>query len=273
MKEFGQSLSLGSYKGRIRPKYNHPSFIRAVTDLEQLLESPSCQIIHQGRNRIGTLFLPQKDGKKAEVAIKEFHSRGINRMKSVFLQGKARKAWDGANTLLERGIGTPFPVAYMEKRKNFVLDRSYYLSEKIGGIEEIRSLFRSLPSEGLQNLLSSLASFLLSCHQKGILHRDLSDGNILVEKKNENKHNFYLIDTNRIRIKRRINLLQRIKNLIRLGIPDDAQSIFLSQYLGAPRVKKPFWLWYKTNKRTYSAYVALKKKLRLRQLSQKLRIQ
>jgi len=273
LKEFGQSLSLGSYKGRIQPKYNHPSFIRAVSDLEQLLESPSCQIIHQGRNRIGTLSLPQAEGKEVDVVIKEFHSRGVNRMKSVFLQGKASKAWDGANALLEREMGTPFPVAYLEKRKNLALDRSYYLNEKIGGIEEIRSLFRNLPSEELRNLLSSLASHLLTCHQKGILHRDLSDGNILVEKKNENKHTFYLVDTNRVRIKRRINLLQRIKNLIRLGIPADAQSYFLSQYLGTPRVIKPLWLWYKMNKLTYSAYVELKKKLRLRQLSQKLRIQ
>lgn len=273
MKEYGQSLSLPSCKGRIQESYNQPSFIQAISNCERLLSSPSCQILLEGRNRLGSLPLPRKDGKEIEVVIKEFHSRGVNKLKSILLQGKARKAWAGANALLERGIGTPFPLAYLEKRQNLALDKSYYLSKKVKDVEEIRSLFRNLPSEELLNLIVSLAQYLLSCHQKGILHHDLSDGNILVEKDNEKKYNFYLIDTNRIRIKRRISLLQRIKNLIRLGIPADAQPYFLSQYFGTPRVKKSLWLWYKTNKRTYSAYVELKKKLRLRQLSQKLGIQ
>ncbi len=273
MKEFGQSFSLGSYKGRIHQKYNHPHFIHAVSDLEQLLYSPECQIIHRGRNRIGALSFPQKEGKKVEIVIKEFHPRGVNRLKSVFFGGKARRAWHGANALLERGIGTPFPAVYLEKRRNLALDRSYYLSERITGIEEIRSLFRNLPYEELRNLLSTLAPYLLSCHQKGVLHRDLSDGNILVEKDNERKYNFFLVDTNRIRFKRNISLLSRIKNLIRLGIPVNMQPFFLCQYLGVLRIKKPLLLWYKINKKTYSAYVELKKKLRLKQLSQKLGIQ
>lgn len=273
MKEFGLPLSLGPYKGRIQPKYNHPLFIQAISDPEKLLRSPSCQIIHVGRNRLGILALPLKDGKEADVVIKEFHYRGVNRLKSVFLQGKAHRAWAGANALLEREIGTPFPVAYLENRKKLALERSYYLSKKIEGIEEIRSLFRNLSFEELRNLLSSLASYLLSCHQKGILHRDLSDGNILVERKNEQRYRFYLIDTNRIRIKRSIRLLQRIKNLIRLGIPDDAQFYFLSQYLGTSRVRRFLWLWYKMNKQTYSSYMEWKKKLRLRQITRKLKIQ
>lgn len=271
--EFGQAVFLPPFKGRIQPGYNNSLFIQAISDCECLLSSPSCKALHEGRNRVGTLPLPQKDGKEVEIVIKEFHSRGVDKMKTIFLRGKAFRAWSSAHALLERGIETPFPVAYLERRKNLSLDRSYYLSERVMGIDEIRSLFRSLPPSELQHLVIFLARFLRFCHKKGILHRDLSDGNILVKRDDKRKYRFYLIDTNRIKIKRRISILQKVKNLIRLGIPPHAQRFFMTQYLGSRDVKGYIWLWYWMNKRSYSFYVEFKRKLRLRQLAQKLKIQ
>ncbi len=82
-----------------------------------------------------------------------------------------------------------------------------------------------------------------------------------------------MIDTNRIRVKKRISIWQRIKNLIRLGIPAQAQPMFLSQYLESPEIHRHLWWWYRLNKIVFSGYIELKKKLRLRQLVRKLRIQ
>jgi serine/threonine protein kinase len=118
-----------------------------------------------------------------------------------------------------------------------------------------------------------LSQYLSTCHKKGILHRDLSDGNILVKKDESGKLRFYLIDTNRIRIKKRIGLLSGLKSLVRLGVPFDFQRFFLEHYLGATHVKRFYWFWYRINKSLYSNFVELKKKLRLRQLAQKLKIQ
>lgn len=254
-------------------EYNHPTFLEAISDCESLLRSPACEFLHEGRNRVGAVPLPRKDGVKAEIVIKEFRSQGMNRLKSIFLPGKASKAWVGAHALLEREMGTPFPVAFLELRRKFSLERSYYLSERIEGVEEIRFLFRNLPPEELQALLVSLARHLSACHRRGILHRDLSDGNILVKKNHQKNYQFFLIDTNRVRVIRRISLLRRVKNLVRLGIPPQAQRRFLSQYLGSRGHKKFLWLWYRLNKRIYSWYIDMKKKLRLRQLARKLRIQ
>ncbi len=272
-KEWGQALVLPPFKGRIESKYDFPRFIEALSDCEALLNSSACQILHEERNRVGIIAFPQKDGGRVEIVVKEFLPRGINRLKSLFLHGKALKSWSGAQALLDRSIGTPFPVAYLEKRRNFFLERGYFLSEKIEGVEEIRTLFRRLTSRELQALLASLAAYLRSVHEGGILHRDLSDGNILVKRENHKEFYFHMIDTNRIRVKKRISIWQRIKNLIRLGIPAQAQPMFLSQYLESPEIHRHLWWWYRLNKIVFSGYIELKKKLRLRQLVRKLRIQ
>ena len=70
-----------------------------------------------------------------------------------------------------------------------------------------------------------------------------------------------------------MGLLRGIKNLIRLGIPPDSQHFFLEQYLSPKQLKKHRWFWYKTNKMVYSWYIEFKKKLRLKQLARKLKIQ
>jgi serine/threonine protein kinase len=272
-KEYDQPFSLPPFKGRIQASYNHSLFVQAISDCGRLLSDKSAEILLDGRNRVGVVALPQQDGKDADIVIKEFQSRGVNRLKSIFLRGKAFKSWRGAVALVEREIETPPPVAFLEKRKSLFLDQSFFLAERVDGVEEIRFLFPKLPPPELREILVSLSRYLSTCHKKGILHRDLSDGNILVKKDKPGEFRLYLIDTNRIRIKKRIGLLSGVKNLIRLGVPLDFQRFFLERYLGATRVKRFHWLWYRINKSFYSNFVELKKKLRLRQLAHKLKIQ
>jgi serine/threonine protein kinase len=272
-KEFDQSLSLPPFKGRIQTSYNHPLFVQAISDCSRLLSDQDTEILLDRRNRVGVVALPQQDRKKVDIVIKEFQSRGVTKLKSLFLRGKAFRSWRGAVALVARGIETPPPVAYLEKRKGLFLDQSFFLAERVSGVEEIRFLFPKLPPSELRRLLISLCLHLSACHKKGILHRDLSDGNILVTKDKSGRFRFYLIDTNRIRIKKRIGLLNGVKNLIRLGVPLDFQYFFLQHYLGTTNVKRFHWFWYRINKSLYTHFVELKKKLRLRQLAQKLKIQ
>ncbi len=271
--EYDQPLSLPPFKGRIQASYNHPLFVQAISDCSRLLSDQDTEILLDRRNRVGVVALPQQNGGKIDIVIKEFRSRGVNLLKSLFLRGKAFKSWRGALALVERGIETPAPVAYLVKRKGLFLDQSFFLAERVGGIEEIRFLFPKLPSSELHPLLISLSRYLSTCHKKGILHRDLSDGNILVKKDKQGEFRFYLIDTNRIRIRKRIGALSGIKNLIRLGVPLDFQRFFLQHYLGRNHVKRFHWFWYRINKTSYTQFVELKKKLRLRELAQKLKIQ
>lgn len=190
--EYDQPLSLHPFKGRIKTSYNHPLFVRAISDCRRLLSGQDTEILLDGRNRVGVVVLPQQDESKVDIVIKEFRSRGVNRLKSLFLHGKALKSWRGAVALVEKDIETPPPVAYLEKRKGLFLDQSFFLAERVIEVEEIRFLFPKLPPSELRRLLISLSQHLSSCHKKGILHRDLSDGNILVKKDKQGEFRFYL---------------------------------------------------------------------------------
>lgn len=271
--KFGLPLRLGAFKGWIHPSYDHPSFKEAISDCHRLLRQAQCQILIDRRNRVGSVTLEIQNEKRAEVVIKEFKIQGVNRIKSLFLPSKAFKAWKGAAALVEEGIATPFPIAYLERRKKGLIDESFYLAEKLSGVEEIRFLFLNSPLEELRALVHSLAHHLSHCHEKGLLHRDLSDGNVLVKREDGGTFRFYFIDTNRVRFSKKISLLRRVKNLIRLGIPPHYQHFFLEQYLGSHRFSRSLWLWYRVNKAVYGWFVAVKRKLRLRQMAQKLKIQ
>jgi len=207
------------------------------------------------------------------VVLKEFGQRGVNRLKSLVLPSKAAKAWRGARALVSRKIDTPPPIAYLESRQRGFIDRCYFLAAPVEDAREVRFLFRELQGEELGALLSDLAAFLSECHDRGVVHKDLSDGNILVKQGERGERLFYLLDTNRVRIRGRVGRWSRMRNLIRLGIPPDKQVFFLERYVKSGPLARSLVRWYKFNKACYAGRVELKKKLRLKQLARKLGIQ
>ena len=128
-------------------------------------------------------------------------------------------------------------------------------------------------NKAMKNLVKSLAEYVSHCHAQGIIHRDLSDGNVLTSRDKKGEHIFYLIDTNRIRVKSCPGILRRIKSLIRLGIPDDLQEFFLEIYTGEKPVNGSLWFWYRLNKKIFEKYLRLKKVLRIKKLTEYLSIQ
>jgi len=271
--EFGLGLDLGSFSGRIHPEYHTSDFITAISDCAALLSHPSSRILEESRNRIAVVRLSLNEGKAVDIAIKEFRTQGVDKLKSLFQASKARRAWRGSTALSEAGLGTPLPVAYLEKRMKSFLEQSYFLTEYIADGTEIRILFLELSSSALDQLLLELAHFLSQCTREGIYHRDLSDGNILVRKSTQGQYQFFLLDTNRIRCKNKIGSLRGIKSLIRLGIPRNHQKTFLALYVHRSAVSRGLWLWYRMNKVGYTNYMAIKRALGLPKIAKKLKIQ
>ena len=83
----------------------------------------------------------------------------------------------------------------------------------------------------------------------------------MVKKNAREEYVFFLVDNNRIRVKERLGVLNRIRNLTRLGIPDAFQRLFLEEYFLAENVKKREWVWYRSIKKAYTWRIGLKKRI------------
>jgi len=270
--EFGLPLDLPLFQGRIHPDYRGGQFLGAISDCRGLLSGPSCEILLDSRNRVGKVELFISETRTRTVVIKEFRTFGVDKLKTAVQPSKASKAWRGASALYLKGFHTSCPVALLEKRTGRFVEQSFFISEMIEDVEEIRFLFPRLEPDKLKELLSALADTLSRIQSEGLLHRDLSDGNILV-KRNEEGYVFYLIDTNRIREKKKVGALRQVKSLVRLGIPRDLQKYFLELHFKTDKLSSLIWFWYRFNKVRFTWIIEVKKKLRLKQIAQKLKIQ
>ena len=270
----GRPLSLPPYEGRIADAYDLPEFLSLLSDPRKLLEAAGAEVLLDGRNRAVAVKFPSLPAGTEDIVIKEYRFQGINRLKSGLLPSKAAKAWRGAEALEDAGFETPAPIAFLERRKGGFVERGYFIARRVFGGREIRELFREWPEEKLRPLLSTLAGTLFMLHEKGILHRDLSDGNVLV-KEAAGRFQFIFLDTNRVRSRSHIGAAARAKNLVRLGVPPALRTFFLEQYAAAENrpPAKAFIFWYKLNKKVFSGWIKFKKALRLKKISRKLKIQ
>ena len=275
---FGVPVTLGAFKGRVHPDHVAPEFLHILSDCRGHVSGPTAHILLDKRNLVAAVSIPVA-GPSAEVVsgieavVKEFRASGLKKMRTLLVPGKAVKAWRGAAACLLRRVPTPLPLAYVERREHGFIVESYFVASRIDGAQEIRDLFRTLQPEDLSRLLAALARFLEFAHSQGILHLDLSDGNVLVRSSSPGEYEFFLIDTNRIRICSVVSLLGRVRNLVRLGVPPAYQNDFLRLYIGNKRSAASLRLWYRLNKRWYTGFVAFKKALRLKRLAERLGIQ
>jgi len=266
-----KKVALGDFRGAVDAAVHEPSLLVVLSDPEKLMRNG--RLIHAGRNRLAAFRLDVPGRGRTEVVLKQFRPRGVDRLKTLLLPSKPLKAWRGARALVERGIPTPRPLAWLERRRAGTAVEGYFLAERAENVREIRGLWLELQGPRLERLLRDLARFLRACHDRGVLHKDLSDGNVLVAEDARGGYAFRLLDTNRVRVKRRVQGMRAAANLVRLGVPGESRRIFLAHY-GADRPPgRLFALWYAFRKWWYTSWVRAKKALRMRKLAGKLGVQ
>jgi len=267
-------LSFPPYKGQIAETYATSEFLAVLADPNGLCAGPGAEVLLAGRNTVAATRAALDERSQIDIVVKSFGSRGLTKLKSLVQPSKAAKAWRGARALVDAGFRTAPPIAFLERRRGGFVSESFFVAGRLAGPVEIRGLLRELPNEELEPLLAALAEELARVHGQGLLHRDLSDGNILVQTDGP-AFRFFFLDTNRIRLRRRLGAASRARNLVRLGVPPDLRGFFLERYAAAEgRSARPgFRLWYRLAKGTFTGWIGLKKKLRLKTLARKLKIQ
>ena len=202
---------------------NFKNFKNSINECLENFQSDQYKIIKNERN---TLKIVNIEGKK--LVIKSFKIPNfINKViYTFFRKSKARRSYEYANKLVTHNINTPKPVAYYEKKKYFLLTKSYYICEYI----DYDFTFKDFIKNKFEfKLITKLfAEFTYSIHEKNINFLDNTPGNTLIVKQN-NTFDFYLVDLNRMKFER-MTFKRRMKNLSKLTIDKKLIKAISTEY-------------------------------------------
>jgi len=148
---------------------------------------------------------------------------------------KARRSFENAGRLISLGFSTPMPIGFVELGTASKLTESFYVSHFTGdenGTFTIRDVLLQSDFPRRLELLKQFGRFVCMLHNQGVLHRDLSPGNVLVKIIGENPVNyrFDLVDLNRMSF-RCLSRRERTANLKMLWATDDDLREIVSGYV------------------------------------------
>ncbi|MGE8340347.1 MAG: lipopolysaccharide kinase InaA family protein [Flavobacterium sp.] len=184
-----------------------------------------------------------------------------------FRKSKARRSFEYANKLIELGVGTPEPIAFVEFSSLLGLENSYYVSEHLLCDLTYRELVEVPDYPDRDNILRQFTKFSFDLHEKGIEFLDHSPGNTLIKKNANGNYDFFLVDLNRMEFHTTMSFETRMKNLCRLTPLKEmvaTMSNEYAKYYSEPEEKIFNTLWKDTSDFQEKFYrkKRLKKKLK-----------
>lgn len=206
---------------KINPSYSHLE--KQILNIPRQIELEG-DIIQDGRNLIKSIEI---DG--IQLNVKSFKKPNlINKYAYRYLrQSKAKRSFQYGSKLLDLGVSTPTPVAYIEFSKFGGLSRSYYISLQMPYDYTFRELIDQDIND-VEEVLIQFTKFTFNFHKQGVYFIDHSPGNTLIKKENDG-YRFSLVDLNRTKFIS-INLDLGIKNFYRLGSNEDMIRIMAREY-------------------------------------------
>ncbi|NLT02728.1 MAG: tyrosine protein kinase [Bacteroidales bacterium] len=168
--------------------------------------------LYKGRNELRVF-----DVNGLRINVKAFKRPNyLNRIVYSFLRpSKARRSYENSIRMTSLGFDVPAPIAYMEIKKRGLLDRSYFVSLQCPYTNNFRCFGQSPLTEALAFVPKAFGTYVANMHEAGVLHKDLSIGNVLFEVDQEQVR-FCLVDLNRMQFGAAIGLEKGCKNVNRL---------------------------------------------------------
>ena len=146
-----------------------------------------------------------------------------------FRKSKAKRSFEFATLLIEKGIGTPNPIAFYENFDLIGLKDSYYVCEHLNSDLTYRELVETNYPDA-ENILRQFTQFTFDMHQKGIEFLDHSPGNTLIKNEGNGVYSFYLVDLNRMKFHKELNFHTRMKNLSKITPKENMVQIMSNEY-------------------------------------------
>jgi hypothetical protein len=206
---------------RINPKYFElEGFIKAIP----YIFSTFGEMVHDGKNVIKTFKV-----NGTLINVKSFKVPiFLNKIVSKYLRkSKSERSYDYAHMLLDRGVNTPEPIAYIDISENGLFTQSYYVSiheEMDGAVKD----FYNESIKGNKSLVEAYERYTAFLHRRGISYKNYSLANIMYKKVNSG-YEFYLIGLDKIKLKR-INLFNNYRKIIHIKVDEKIQEFVASRY-------------------------------------------
>lgn len=152
------------------------------------------------------------------INIKSFKKPNVvNKVAYRYIRkGKAQRSFEYAHVLLQKGIKTPYPIAYFEEKKGVFFGKSFYISRHLNYDLTYRELIHDAKFPNRYEILKQFTRFTFQLHENGIEFLDHSPGNTLIIVNSEIDYDFYLVDLNRMKFHDTMDYQTRIKNFARL---------------------------------------------------------
>ena len=149
--------------------------------------------IYVGRNVVKVMDIQGYKLNVKRYLIPSFFDRVV---RSYLRRTKCWQAFTYAQLLLEKGIETPQPIAYVEERKNGLVAYSYFVSIH-SEYPRMFYEFGDCAIEDCKDVIKAFAHYTARLHEAGFLHHDYSPGNILFDYI-DGSYRFSLVDLNRL---------------------------------------------------------------------------
>lgn len=180
----------------VNPKYS---------DFErQLIKVPQGNVRYEQVYEDGRNFVARVSTGGKSFVVKQYREVPFwkRMLYSSLLKSKAQQAYEKANYLLEHGIETAPPVAYIVVMRMGFYHTSYFVSEYLPYIPGRRMWHLIKVRREHEKILTGYMNFKRLLTEKGIDITDADPNNTLVYKRGDEYH-FAQIDINRIKIRGR----------------------------------------------------------------------
>jgi hypothetical protein len=198
-------------------------------------------VLAKGRHRVVVLAF-ERSGSKLDVAVKAFGRQSGWKDRYDRERGsKAARSFRAARFLREHGVGTPEPLGYFDRWEGGRLVESYYFSEYLDGLSNLKEELSALytmrgPADLLVGLLENVGEAMRKMHDVGFCHRDLGNQNMeLTPRVGEEWGEVNFIDLNRGKIREELGMRERALDFGRLMMPSAFLEVLVRIYWG----KKP----------------------------------
>lgn len=242
---FIRQHAIGSYRICVPAEWDRPDFLDFLMRLSDEAMPEGAELLQGGRNRV-VRARADCDGEAREVVVKTYgKTHFLRRLFSRGERSKAARAFDAALALCRSDVGTPRPVALVERTENGRVVAEHFVSEYVPALSDFRrelnrELFQKRDCASLMALVETVARAIRKLHDAGVTHRDLGNQNIGIAQNSDGSRSVFFIDLNRARIFPPGSLTekQRGKDLSRLDIPSGFFHEFLLIYRASETCRK-----------------------------------